>query len=171
MTGKSNPNKGFYGGMKYAQEEPVRDHWLINDLAKLTDGNDAIVYRVIDIQENDWDLETLTIKPVYGIVTELKNEQCRVIESEYCKKLTMIDMATEYARFGAFIAAETKRRNDEPPTQQKPEFPGIQTEADVKSTRHDDLSEPTKQQVDDDFGLCTDISARDEEANGDLVKS
>lgn len=149
-------SKSYKNPLK-AQEEDVEalEPWMVNDLCRTSEGNsDAIIYRVIDVHDGDWNSDTLTLKPVHGLVTDIKNERCLVIEADYCKKLSLLDLAGEYATFGTFIANETKRRNTDPP-----HSTDIATR--VSTWDDGDVARPGTQ-ADDGSGLCTDISARDE---------
>ena len=169
MKGNQIKSPSWHTPQKSSEEDVSPDPWLVNDLCRAhEEGNDAIIYRVIDVQSSDWDLETLTLKPVHGIVTDIKNERCIVVNSEYCKKLSLLDVAAEYTRLGAFIANEAKRRSIEPPQQHPlPKIPEIpmdhgKTKGDAARDIDPRYVQDKSEVFDDDFGLCTDISARDE---------
>lgn len=149
------------------EQDKAVEPWMVNDLCREHEAeHDAIIYRVIDVHTDRWGEEFLTLKPVHGVVVDIKDVRCTVLNAEYCKKLSLLDIAADYTSLGAFIANEAKRRSVEPPQHRPlPAVPSDQGEkTQVPSRNH---GERPNFDVDDDHGLCTDISARDETLDSD----
>lgn len=121
--------------------------WRVDELCTCVYGEvgEGLIYRVIEVNGNQ-----LKVKPVYGVIADTTHRKTRSIGAGWCTPLSLVDLATEYTRFGLFIANEAKRRGAEP-----------EADAEEVSTR-DAGDVEGRSAPDDGGGLCADISSRDE---------
>lgn len=135
--------------------------WKVGDLctAIYNDVGEGLIYRVVHITDTScagtwsrpWDKE-LKVVPVYGVIADMSCRKPRKLGAGWCTPLSLIDLATEYARFGLFISNEARTRS----TTEDESSPDAE---EVSSGQAGD--EPIRGQSDDGSGLCADISARE----------
>lgn len=138
------------------REENRRHPWRVGDLCTAVYDNrgEGLIYRVTRVDRLDDQLGrphvTLVVKPIYGVVADVKGRKTRTLGAGYCSPLSLIDLATEYTRFGLFISQEARNRGAEP-------------EADAEEVPAGDAGDVEgRPDPDDGCGLCADFSARDE---------
>lgn len=143
----------------WAKREENRKHpWRVGDLCTAVYDNrgEGLIYRVTEVIDGassgqfDRAHVSLVVKPVYGVVADVKGRKTRTLGAGYCTPLSLIDLATEYTRFGLFISQEAKRRGAEP--EADPEEVSTRDAGDVEG----------RPAPDDGGGLCADIASRDE---------
>lgn len=140
------------------QEENRKHPWREGDLCTAVYDNrgEGLIYRVMEVIDGvntgqfDRRAVQLVVKPVYGVVADVKGRKTRTLGAGYCTPLSLVDLATEYTRFGLFISNEARRRGAEP-------------EADAEEVPAGDAGDVKgRPDPDDGGGLCADVSARDE---------
>lgn len=139
------------------RQENQRHPWRVGDLCTAVYDNrgEGLIYRVmevIDASSGQFDrtVAQLVVKPVYGVVADVKGRKTRTLGAGYCTPLSLVDLATEYTRFGLFISNEARRRGAEP-TADAEEVPAGHAGDDAGRAPPDDGG-----------GLCADFSSRDE---------
>lgn len=89
--------------------------WQVGELCTCTYGGTGhgVIYRVIDV-DNQGDVRPgywqLTLVPVFAVIAKTKGRGKRKIGAGWCSPKSLVDLASEYAKFGVFIAEEAKRR-------------------------------------------------------------
>lgn len=126
-----------------------KHQWRVGDLCAVIAGTgvEGLIYRVLEVIPRSRG-DAVKLMPVFGVITDIARRKVRTLGTGWCTPLSLVDLATEYTRFGLFIAQEAKNRGDEPKgcAEEVPTW-----DAGDDQGRHD---------PDDDRGLCTDISAR-----------
>lgn len=122
--------------------------WHVGELCTCVYGEvgEGLIYRVIEVMPSN----QLKVKPVFGVIADTAHRKVRNIGAGWCTPLSLVELATEYTRFGLFIAQEAKRRGAEPETDAE-EVPA-----------GDDRDDQGRSDHDDGGGLCADVSARGE---------
>lgn len=75
----------------------------------------GVIYRVThvdnagDVRPGYWQL---TLVPVFAVIAKTKGRGKRTIGAGWCTPITLIDLASEYQKFGIFISEEAKRLSD-----------------------------------------------------------
>ena len=128
--------------------------WRVGELCQAFYDNigEGYIYRVLKVTAVG-NSPILKIEPIFGVLAGAKSRKNRDLGAGYCTPLTLIDLATEYSRFGLFIAQEAKRNGAEP-----------ETVAEDISPRQPDHVEGREEDV-SASGLCADFSARNEVRN------
>lgn len=123
--------------------------WRVGDLCTATynDVGEGLIYRVLEVNGTQ-----LKVKPVFGVIADTANRKTRSLGKGWCVPLSLIDLATEYTRFGLFIANEARIRgmDDEPET------------AAATIPAGDGGVDQRRDEDDDGGGLCADAAARGE---------
>lgn len=88
--------------------------WKVGELCTCTYGNTGhgVIYRVMKVGEGrsyHREYQMLEIAPAFAVVASTEGRGKRKIGAGWCTPLTLVEMATSYARFGTFIADEAKR--------------------------------------------------------------
>lgn len=96
-----------------------KHEWQVGDLCTCIYGGTGhgVIYRVIKIRKvssQHWaDTQQLEIVPVHGVMTSTKRRAKRNLAAGWCSFVSLIDLATEYAKFGTFISEEAKKRGSD----------------------------------------------------------
>lgn len=92
----------------------TKHEWAIGDLCTCTYGGTGhgVIYRVIAKMPGHFGAQEgmLHIAPAHGVMAKTERRGKRKIGAGWCKPLTLVDLGTEYVRFGLFIQEEAKRR-------------------------------------------------------------
>lgn len=95
----------------------TQHEWQVGDLCLCTYGGTGhgVVYRVMEAGPLNKDsfrreYQMLTIAPAYACIAKLKGRGKRKIGAGYCTPVSLVDLASEYAKLGHFIADEAKKR-------------------------------------------------------------
>lgn len=93
--------------------------WQPGELCTCTYGNvgKGIVYRVtkVDNTVTKWGLScTLDLIPVHGVLADVgAHRPRRSMGAGYCTPLSLIELATEYAKLGNFIRDEAMKKGED----------------------------------------------------------
>lgn len=117
--------------------------WRAGDLCTPTydEVGEGIIYRVLEIKGAN-----LKVKPVFSVMADATKHRTRSLYKGFLVPLSLIDLATEYARFGLFIASEAKHH-------------GEQETAAATIPAGDGGVDQRRDEDDDGGGLCADTAA------------
>lgn len=145
--------------------ENAKHPWRVGDLCTAIYGDvgEGLIYRVVHITDTSsagtwsrpWDKE-LRVVPVFGVIADTMGRKPRKLGAGWCTPLSLVDLATEYTRFGLFIANEAKKRSESTATEDE-------SPADAAEVPAGDAGDVEGRASDvDGGGLCADIAARSE---------
>ena len=145
--------------MNLLQRKRNLEHpWHVGELCTLTydERGHGIIYRVVELYMHH---QFATVVPVYGVIASTKGRHKRSVSVGYCTPLSLVELATEYTKFGMFIASEANKYENENEPKDDAEPP-----RDTEAVPPGDNGDVERRQDDDDgVGLCADISARSEQ--------
>ena len=92
----------------------VTEHkWTVGDLCETSYGGigHGMIYRVAAISSRgNGSVSVLKIVPIVGVLTDIEGRKPRSMGAGWCRPVTLVYLANEYAKFGEFIAEEARRR-------------------------------------------------------------
>lgn len=90
--------------------------WRVGEVCTAVYDNlgEGLIYRVTDVTiRSEGGEALLKVTPVFGVIADPSGRKPRQLSARYCTPLSLIDLATMYAKFGLWIAEEAKNRGDE----------------------------------------------------------
>jgi hypothetical protein len=104
------------------QFKNLQHPWKVGDLcnALYNEIGAGVIYRVVNVKEKQTPYHPLrpcshilTVVPVHGVISDISHRKTRMLNSAFCQPLSIVDLATEYAKLGTFIADEVKRMSED----------------------------------------------------------
>lgn len=102
------------------QKQNMAHPWRVGDLcnALYNEIGAGVIYRVLDVKVKAHVYPgviyrmSLTVIPVHGVISDISNRRSRILDSAFCRPLSIVDLSTEYASLGNFIRDEVKKRSE-----------------------------------------------------------
>lgn len=137
--------------------------WKVGDLCKAiyNEIGSGMVYRVTAVYPHRAYGETMTLTPVFSVLSLDVKRKSRNLSSRYCTYLSLVDLGLEYMKLGRFIAEEAKKLSGAQDEQSGQDV-SVEVEQETASTKvSSGIVGPVEGWDDGDGGgLCADISGR-----------